>query len=92
MTAARSQIYETDLIVRYVSHPGLVAVSFDLAPNGTGDHKVSVDRGFVAVTDEGEHRRVRVLKVYRIEDFDMYTTFICPLWCWQVAMAGWWCQ
>jgi hypothetical protein len=86
----KGQVYETNLVVRMVEESDLAAVTFDLAPNPVGD--VTVDRGFVSVTEEGQHRRMRVLKVYRIENFpDVPQSWICPLWVWQVALAGWWC-
>ena len=72
--------------------PGLVATrstsSRDTAPD---DGLVTVDRGFLSVTDEGAHRRVRVLKVYRIEDLELPHDWLCPLWASQVAIGGWWC-
>ncbi len=83
-------VYETDLAVRCVAQPQLMAVAFDLAERPTGDKLVTVDRGFLSVTDEGARRRTRVLKVYRIEDLDLPHYWVCPLWAAQVALSGWW--
>jgi hypothetical protein len=85
-------VYTTDLAVRYLHQPGLATVAFDLAPHRNDDGRVSVDRGFVSATDEGAHRRVRTVKVYRIDDLNTPQSWICPLWAQQVAMAGWWCS
>ena len=52
---------------------------------------VTVDRGFLSVTDEGTHRRLRVLKVYRVENLKTAPSFACQLWAMQVALSGWWC-
>jgi len=91
--AVNLSVYETDLVVRYFEQPGLATVSFDLAPKETrgGDKRVTYDLGFVSVTDEGVHRRFRTMKLYRIDDLATPLNWICPLWCWQVVMAGWWC-
>lgn len=89
--ALNGSVYETDLAVRYIDRPGVVCAAFDLAATRNDDGRVTVDRGFLSVTDEGLHRRVRVLKVYRISDLTTPHTWLCPLWASQVAMAGWWC-
>ncbi len=89
--ALNLSVYTTDLAVRYLENPKLAAVTFDLAPTRGDDGRVSVDRGFLSVTDEGVHRRFRTLKVYRIEDLDTPHHWVCALWCWQVVMSGWWC-
>jgi hypothetical protein len=83
-------VYVTDLAVRCVAQNQLMAVAFDLAVPPGGDRRVTVDRGFVALTDEGARRRTRVLKVYRIEDLDLPHVWVCPLWAMQIALAGWW--
>lgn len=84
------QVYETDLSVTYLEQPGLAITAFDLAPVRTDPRKVSVDRGFLSCTDEGIHRRIRTVKVYRIDDLKMPTSWICPLWSMQFALAAWW--
>ncbi|MBA2625387.1 MAG: hypothetical protein H0U89_07265, partial [Acidimicrobiia bacterium] len=86
------RIYTTDLAVRHVQQRQLMAVAFDLADPDTPGAQVSVDRGFLSVTDEGARRRTRVLKVYRIEDLQVPHLWVCPLWAMQVALAGWWCR
>ena len=79
----------TDLAVTMIERTGISIVAFQLAhPDTPG--KVVVDRGFLCATDEGTHRRVRVLKVYRIVDLDLPHDWVCPLWASQVAMAAWW--
>ena len=82
--------YETDLAITYLERPGQAVTAFDLAPNRTDDGRVTVDRGFLSCTDEGLHRRIRTLKVYRIEDLNVAPSWICPLWSWQLALASWW--
>jgi hypothetical protein len=84
------QTYVTDLNVRCVTRPELAAVAFDLTEPPGGDGRVTVDRGFLSVADEGARRRVRVLKVYRIEDLAVPHWWLCPLWAAQVALSGWW--
>jgi hypothetical protein len=86
-------VYETDLAVTMTEHAQMHTVAFDLAPPAvrTDPRMVTVDRGFVSATDEGEHRRIRVLKVYRIEDLRLPQKWLCPLWASQVAMSPWWC-
>ena len=91
------EYYTTDLGIRYVEQARMAAVAFDLAtfPSGgapRGDGRVSVDRGFLSLTDEGTHRRVRMVKVYRIEHLDVPQSWVCPLWASQVALSGWWCS
>jgi hypothetical protein len=85
----KGRSYTTDLLVRVLRQSGLAVVAFDLVPSFRGP--VSVDRGFVSVTEEGLHRRVRVFKIYRIDDLKPPLSWVCPLWVWQVALAGWWC-
>jgi hypothetical protein len=84
------KVYVTDLAVRCVGQKQLMAVTFDLAKPPDAAAKVTVDRGFLSVADEGSLRRTRVLKVYRIEDLDVPHAWVCPLWAMQVALAGWW--
>jgi hypothetical protein len=84
------KVYETDLAVTYVERPGMAVTAFDLAPHRTDPGTVTVDRGFLSCTDEGVHRRIRTLKVYRIEDLKMPASWICPLWASQLALAAWW--
>jgi hypothetical protein len=85
--------YTTDLDVRCLNQAPQAVVSFQLAPDSDSpdDGMVTVDRGFLSVSDEGSHRRVRVLKVYRIEEFDQPHAWLCPLWASQLALGGWWC-
>jgi hypothetical protein len=89
--------YKTDLKVRYVEQAGMVATAFDLVPAAeqTGDGRVTVDRGFLAVIEEGTHRRVQMVKVYRIEDQtgkrEVPHDWVCPLWAQQMTLAGWSC-
>jgi hypothetical protein len=87
------QVYETDLAVTMTEQDKMSTVAFDLAPDEvrTDPRMVTVDRGFVSASDEGAHRRIRVLKVYRIEDFKLPQKWLCPLWASQVAMSPWWC-
>jgi hypothetical protein len=87
------QTYKTTLDIRCLSQTPQAVVSFGLASSRDpdDDRRVSVDRGFLSVSDEGTHRRIRVLKVYRIEEFDLPHAFICPLWASQLALGGWWC-
>jgi hypothetical protein len=87
------RVYETDLMVTMTEQEKMHTVAFDLVPDAdrTDPRMVTVDRGFVSATDEGEHRRIRVLKVYRIEDFEIPHRWLCPLWASQVAMSPWWC-
>jgi hypothetical protein len=84
------QVYETDLDVTYLERPGMVVAAFDLAAVRTDPGKVTVDRGFLSCTDEGIHRRIRTLKVYRIENLSMPSSWICPLWSSQFALAAYW--
>jgi hypothetical protein len=83
--------YTTDLAVRYVEGTRVAVAGYDLAQDRSDDHRVSVDHGFLAATDEGSHRRVRVVKVYRIDSFPAAHSWACPLWSWQLAFSGWWC-
>lgn len=87
--AMNFKYYTTDLAVRYFEATGVAAVAYDLAPGFAGP--VTVDRGFLSVTDEGTHRRLRVLKVYRVENLKTAPSFACQLWAMQVALSGWWC-
>lgn len=93
--ALNGSTYITNLAISYVERPGVVAMSFDLAPDATGlppdDGRISVDYGFSSVVDEGPHRRFRTLKVYLIEDMTTPHLWTCPLWAQQIVMAGWWC-
>jgi hypothetical protein len=92
--AMNGDTYHTNLSVRCLSTPGQYTVAFGLAPDSVTPHddgRVTVDRGFLSVTEEGSHRRVRVLKVYRIEKFKQPLGWICPLWASQLVMGGWWC-
>jgi hypothetical protein len=82
--------YETDLKVTYLEQKDLAITAFDLADRRTDPGKVTVDRGFLSLTDEGTHRRIRVLKVYRIEDLKTPPSWICPLWSAQLALSTWW--
>lgn len=84
------QVYTTDLDVTYVERPGMVVAAFDLAKVRNDDGQVTVDRGFLSCTDEGIHRRIRTLKVYRIENLSMPSSWICPLWSSQFALAAYW--
>jgi hypothetical protein len=84
------KVYETDLAVTYAERPGTAIAAFDLAPIRTDPGMVTVDRGFLSCTDEGIHRRIRTVKVYRIEDLKMPASWICPLWASQFALAAWW--
>jgi hypothetical protein len=84
-------VYTTDLAVTFRREPGLALTSYDLADQRNDDGRVSVDHGFVSATDEGTHRRLRALKVYRIEGLETPPSWICPLWAKQAVMAGWWC-
>ena len=84
------KVYETDLDVTYVERPGMAVTAFDLAQVRTDPGQVTVDRGFVSCTDEGIHRRIRTLKVYRIEDLTVPPTWVCPLWSSQLALAAFW--
>lgn len=83
-------VYVTDLAVTMIEQARISIVAFELAPHRTDPGLVSVDRGFLSATDEGTHRRIRVLKVYRIENLDLPHNWVCPLWASQVAMAAWW--
>ncbi len=84
----------TNLLVSYIEQPGLVVTAYDLAGHNTtlppDDGKVTVDYGFVALTDEGVHRKMRVLKVVRIEGMVLPPKWLWPLWTQQMVMAGWW--
>jgi hypothetical protein len=84
------QVYTTDLDVTFVERPGMVVTAFDLAKVRNDDGEVTVDRGFLSCTDEGIHRRIRTLKVYRIENLSMPSSWICPLWSSQFALAAYW--
>jgi hypothetical protein len=84
-------VYTTDLAVTYRREPGLALTAYDLADQRNDDGRVTVDHGFVSATDEGVHRRLRALKVYRIEGLHTPPSWICPLWAKQAVMAGWWC-
>ncbi|MDP1819049.1 MAG: hypothetical protein Q8K58_04045 [Acidimicrobiales bacterium] len=85
------KVYETNLSVTYLEREGMAITAFDLAPGPpAGGGKVTVDRGFLSLTEEGTHRRIRTLKVYRIEDLVTEPSWICPLWSSQLALAGWW--
>ena len=84
--------YETDLTVRYHQEPGIAATAFELAHPNTGDGRVTVDRGFLAVLDEGSHRRVQMTKVYRIRDLNVEHSWVCPLWSSQFVISGWSCS
>jgi hypothetical protein len=85
--------FVTDLSVRCLAQPTVAAVSFDLAPDREppDDGSVIVDRGFLSVTDEVSHRQIRILKVYRIRDFELPQDWICFLWALQMSQAAWWC-
>jgi hypothetical protein len=87
------ETYKTTLSVRCLSQTPQAVVAFTLAEGrySDDDRRVSVDRGFLSVSDEGTHRRIRVLKVYRIEKFTLPHAWICPLWASQLALGGWWC-
>lgn len=93
--AMNGDTYHTNLNVRCLTTTKQqYTVAFDLAPDSVMPHddgRVTVDRGFLSVTDEGSHRRVRVLKVYRIKKFNQPLGWICPLWASQLVMGGWWC-
>lgn len=85
-------VYVTNLAVTYLHRPKMAVTTFDLAPSQEGaDGRVTVDHGFVSTTDEGAHRRIRALKVFRIDDLQVPLSWVCPLWCQQVSMAAWWC-
>lgn len=84
------QVYETDLDVTFVDRPGMVVTAFDLAKVRTDPGHVTVDRGFLSCTDEGAYRRIRTLKVYRIDNLSMPSSWICPLWSSQFALAAYW--
>lgn len=84
--------YETDLTVRYHQEKGIAVTAFELAHPNTGDGRVTVDRGFLAVLDEGTHRRVQMTKVYRIRDLDIEHSWVCPLWSSQFVISGWSCS
>ena len=84
------KVYETYLDVTYFERPGMAVTTFDLHRPKVDPKKVTVDRGFLSCTDEGSHRRIRTLKVYRIEDLKMPSSFICPLWASQFALAAYW--
>jgi hypothetical protein len=84
------KVYETYLDVTYLERPGMAVTTFDLHRPKVDPKKVTVDRGFLSCTDEGIHRRIRTLKVYRIEDLKMPGSFICPLWASQFALAAYW--
>jgi hypothetical protein len=88
-----TRYYTTDLDVRFVARGDIAAAAFDLMPPSArhDDGKVSVDRGFLAVVDEGAHRRIQMLKVYRIEDLNVKHSWVCPLWAQQVVMSSWAC-
>jgi hypothetical protein len=84
------QVYETDLDVTFVERPGMAVTAFDLATVRTDPRHVTVDRGFLSCTDEGAYRRIRTLKVYRIDNLSMPSSWICPLWSSQFALAAYW--
>ncbi len=83
----------TNLAVSYLEGPRFAVTTYDLAPDGAvpeaDDGKVKVDYGFLAVTDEGVHRRNRLLKVVRIENTP-WPAWFHPLWAQQLLMMGWW--
>lgn len=87
-------VYETDLDVRFHEARGLAFAAFDLrAPElRHDDGRVVVDRGCVGVIDEGAHRRLQMVKVYRISDFDAPHDWVCQLWASQFVSSGWSCS
>ncbi len=86
-------LYRTNLTVTYVEDERLAATAYDLTPNvrtlPPDDDRVRIDRGYLSVTDEGAHRRIRVTKIFNIADLDVPHTWVCPLWVWQIVLAGW---
>jgi hypothetical protein len=90
--------YKTDLGVRYVEDGRTAATAFKIARagNGTGggggDGRVKWDSGFLAVVDEGAHRRIQMRKDYRIVDLDVPLDWLCPLWASQLVISGWACS
>ena len=84
--------YETDLTIRYHQEQGMAVSAFELAHPNTGDGRVTVDRGFLAVLEEGTHRRVQMTKVYRIADLKVPQRWVCPLWASQFVISGWSCS
>jgi len=85
----------TNLVVSYFEAPRLAVTTYDLAPENAlppakdDDARVKVDYGFWAATDEGVHRRIRLLKVVRIEDTP-WPAWFHPLWAQQLLMMGFW--
>lgn len=88
------EYYTTDLDVRFHAARGLAFAAFDLrAPaRRHDDGRVVVDRGCVGVIDEGTHRRLQMVKVYRIRDFDAPHDWVCQLWASQFVSSGWSCS
>jgi hypothetical protein len=83
----------TNLRVSYLEEKGVAVTAYDLAGDSANlpadDGSVKVDFGFFSVTDEGVHRRIRLLKVLRIENVPM-PAWVHPLWAQQLAAIGWW--
>lgn len=87
--------YKTNLLVSYHQEQDMAVTTYDLAPNDPAlladDNQIDVDYGFFAVTDEGAHRRITVLKVVHIKGKeDAPGKWLCPLHIMQQAMIGWW--
>ncbi len=84
----------TNLIVSYFQDTGVAVTAYDLAadaavPQHPDDGSVKVDYGFFSVTDEGVHRRIRLLKVLHIDPLPK-PWWMKPLWADQLLMIGWW--
>lgn len=91
--ALNASLYTTNLDVTFLEDTGMASTAYDLTPDDpqlkADDARVDVDRGFLAVTDEGAHRRIQVTKIFHIEDLEIAHTWVCPLWAWQIVIAGW---
>jgi hypothetical protein len=83
----------TNLAVSYFEANRVAVTTYDLAADSAvkevDDGKVKVDYGFWAVTEEGVHRRTRLLKVVRIENTP-WPAWFHPLWAQQLLMMGYW--
>lgn len=84
----------TNLYVTYYEQPGLAVTAYDLAPDALAvtpdDGRVKVDYGIFAITNEGVHRRVRVLKVVHVAGYEWVPKWMWPLLAQQLVMIGWW--
>ena len=82
----------TNLTVTYHAQPDVVVTAFDLGPDIQGaadDATVTVDYGFFGVTNEGAHRRMRMVKVLHIDGFEKWPKWIWSLMDWRFQFSGW---